>query len=392
MAAKQSRKGPLVGIRVLELGGVGPGPFACMLLADLGAEVVRIDRPPAGYDGGAPVESRFNLLQRSRRSLGLDLKADGAKDIVLRLARESDVVIEGFRPGVAERLGLGPKACMAENPRLVYGRMTGWGQDGPLARQPGHDINYVSLSGVLGAIGEAGGPPVIPLNLGGDFGGGSLYLVMGVLSALIECRTSGYGQVVDAAMIDGSSSLMTLFHGLTASGYWQDQRGVNRLDSGAPWYSVYETSDGQWMSIGASETRFWRKACTVLGLVPEDMPDQHDQSRWPELKAKLAARFGEKTREEWTQLAEKADACISPVMSLGEVSRHPHLQARNTFVEVGDIEQPAPAPKFSRTPGAIQNSPPTIGADTLAVLTEWGFELEEVQAYRKRGAIFESSG
>ena len=382
--------GPLAGIRVVELGGVGPGPFACMLLADLGAEVVRIDRPPAGYDGGAPVENRFNLLQRSRRSVALDLKHEAAREVVLRLVERADVVVEGFRPGVAERLGLGPETCLDVNPRLVYGRMTGWGQDGPLATDPGHDINYISLTGVLAAVGEAGGPPVIPLNLGGDFGGGSLYLAMGLLAALLERQHSGTGQVVDAAMVDGSASLTTLFHGLMASGYWQDRRGVNRLDAGAPWYNVYETADGRWVSIGANETRFWHNALDVLGLAARDLPDQHDQSRWPELKAVLAERFRTRSRDEWAALADGRQACISPVLSLGEAASHPHLRRRGTFVDVDGITQPAPAPRFSRTPGAIQNPPPGTGADTDAVLDEWGFGHDEIRRYRAQGAIHDS--
>jgi alpha-methylacyl-CoA racemase len=387
MAEEGPSAGPLAGIKVLELGGVGPGPFACMLLADLGADVVRIDRSPAGYDGGAPVDTRFNLLHRGRRSIALDLKHDGAKNIILRLVRDVDVLVEGFRPRVAERLGLGPEACLDVNPRLVYGRMTGWGQDGPLADEPGHDINYISLSGVLNAVGRAGDPPAIPLNLGGDFGGGSLYLVMGVLAAIVERQRSGYGQVVDAAMIDGSSSLTTLFHGLIASGYWRDERGVNRLDSGAPWYNVYETSDRRWISIGANETRFWHNAIELLGLDKRELPHQHDQSRWPELKELLGARFRTKTRDEWMTLAEGRQACISPVLSFTEAPAHPHTRARGTFVDVQGIVQPAPAPRFSRTPGVIRNPPPLAGADTDVVLGEFGFSVEEIERYREQGAI-----
>lgn len=392
MTDAPQRSGPLAGIRVLELGGVGPGPFACMLLSDLGAEVVRIDRPPSGYDGGAPVDHRFNLLQRGRRSIALDLKQDSARDIVLRLVRSADVLIEGFRPGVAERLGLGPEACHEVNPRLIYGRMTGWGQDGPLAQEPGHDINYISLTGILNAVGEAGGPPVIPLNLGGDFGGGSLYLVVGVLSALVERQSSGLGQVIDAAMVDGSASLTTLFHGLLASGYWKDERGVNRLDSGAPWYHVYETSDGKWVSIGANEARFWKNAVSVLGLEWEDLPDQHDQSEWPRLQRVLADRFRTRTRDEWAALAAGREACISPVLSFGEAAAHPHLRERGTLVDRGGIVQPAPAPRFSRTPGRIQNAPRGLGADTDMVLEEWGISAAEIQTYRAEGAIYRPAG
>lgn len=384
------RKGPLAGIRILELGGVGPGPFACMLLADLGAEVVRIDRP-AGYDGGAPVDTRFNLLQRGRRSIALDLKNDAAKQAVLRLVGSADAVVEGFRPGVAERLGLGPDACLEVNPRIVYGRMTGWGQDGPLAEEPGHDINYISLTGVLHAVGQAGGPPVPPLNLAGDFGGGSLYLVMGILAALLERQTSGRGQVVDAAMVDGSASLMTLFYGLFASGYWKDERGVNRLDSGAPWYGVYRTADDRWMSIGSNEARFWANALRVLGLEGEELPHQHDESGWPELRRLLEERILTRTRDEWSALAEGQDACFTPVLSLTEAPEHPHLVARETFIDVEGIVQPAPAPRFSRTPGAVQNPPPIAGADTDAVLADWGFDDAEVARLREVGAIHEAA-
>ncbi|VWB29094.1 CaiB/BaiF CoA transferase family protein [Burkholderia metallica] len=379
-------KGPLAGIRIVELGGVGPVPFCCMLLSDLGADIIRIDRPP-GYDGGQPGDPRFNLLNRGRRSAAFDLKQPEAAGAVLKLVARADVLVEGFRPGVAEKLGLGPDACLAANPALVYGRMTGWGQDGPLAQAPGHDINYISLSGVLHAVGAAGGPPVIPLNLAGDFGGGSLYLALGVVSALFESRRSGIGQVVDAAMVDGSASLMTLFYGMFASGYWKDERGSNRLDSGAPWYNVYETKDGRWVSVGSNETRFWRNTLALLGLPEGDMPDQHDRARWPEIHAKFAAIFRTRTRDEWCALAEGRDVCIAPVMSLTEAPTHPHLRARQTFVERDGVVQPAPAPRFSRTPGAIQSSPARPGEHTDAVLADWGFTPAELATLRETGAI-----
>lgn len=378
--------GPLAGIRVLELGGIGPGPFACMLLADLGAEVVRIDRP-AGFDGGAPVAERFNLLHRGRRSIALDLKHESARAAVLRLVRAADIVIEGFRPGVAERLGLGPDDCRDANPAVVYGRMTGWGQSGPLAAEPGHDINYISLTGMLHAIGPKGGPPAIPLNIGGDFGGGSLYLIMGVLAAFIERQRSGLGQVVDAAMLDGSASLMTIFYGLLASGYWKDERAANRLDSGAPWYGVYRTADDQWLSIASNETRFYRNALRVLGLADEHLPDQHDRARWPEVRRIFEQRIRTRTRDEWMSLAAGQDACFTPVLSMAQAPTHPHAAARGTFVEVDGIVQPAPAPRFSRTPGAIRNPPPAPGADTQDVLTEWGFSPADVASLRQAGAI-----
>ncbi|MFF1690161.1 MULTISPECIES: CaiB/BaiF CoA transferase family protein [unclassified Streptomyces] len=379
-------KGPLAGIRIVELGGVGPVPFCSMLLSDLGADIIRIDRPP-GYDGGAPVDPRFNLLNRGRRSAALDLKNKEAVGAVLKLVRDADALIEGFRPGVAEKLGLGPDDCLAVNQALVYGRMTGWGQDGPLAQAPGHDVNYVSLTGVLHSIGTAGGPPTIPLNLTGDFGGGSLFLALGVVSALLESRSSGQGQVIDAAMVDGSASLMTLVYGLRAAGYWNDERGTNRLDSGAPWYDVYETKDGRWLSVGSTEARFWRNTLRVLGLREDDMPDQHDRSRWPEMREKLAAVFGTRTRDEWCALAEGQEVCIAPVLSLAEAPHHPHLRDRGTFVEVEGVVQPAPAPRFSRTPGAIQSPPAEPGQHTDEVLGDWGFTPDELAALRMAGAI-----
>ncbi|MFF9505141.1 CaiB/BaiF CoA transferase family protein [Streptomyces sp. NPDC014656] len=383
---KSRASGPLAGVKIIELGGVGPVPFCCMLLSDMGADIIRIDRP-AGYDGGAPVDPRFNLLNRGRRSAGLDLKKREAVEAVLGLVRAADVLVEGFRPGVAEKLGLGPEDCLAVNPALVYGRMTGWGQEGPLAHDPGHDVNYVALTGVLHSIGPAGGPPTIPLNLAGDLGGGSLYLALGVLSALLESRGSGRGQVVDAAMVDGSASLMTLFYGLRAAGYWSDERGTNRLDSGAPWYDVYETADGRWLSIGSNEARFWRNTLRVLGLSEDEVPDQHDRSRWPEMRATLAGAVRTRTRDEWTELAARQEVCFAPVLSMAEAPHHPHLRERGTFVEVAGVVQPAPAPRFSRTPGAIQCPPPHPGQDTDAVLADWGLSAADLTALRSAGAI-----
>jgi alpha-methylacyl-CoA racemase len=382
----ENAQGPLAGIRIVELGGVGPAPFCCMLLADLGADIIRIDRPP-GYDGGAPVEHRFNLLHRGRRSAALDLKKREATDAVLKLVRSADALIEGFRPGVAEKLGLGPDACLAVNPALVYGRMTGWGQDGPLAQAPGHDINYISLTGVLHSVGRAQGGPAIPLNLAGDFGGGSLYLALGVVSALLERQRSGKGQVIDAAMVDGSASLMTLFYGLRAGDYWRDERGVNRLDSGAPWYNVYETKDGRWVSLGSNEARFWRNTLALLDLREDQMPAQHDRAQWPAVHAIFAARFRTRTRDEWCALAQGREVCIAPVLSMAEAPDHPHLRARETFVVNDGVTQPAPAPRFSRTPGAIQRPPPAPGENTDAVLADWGFKPEELSALREAGAV-----
>lgn len=379
-------QGPLSGVRIVELGGVGPVPFCCMLLSDLGADVIRIDRPP-GYDGGVPGDPRFNLLNRGRRSAALDLKRPDAAAAVLKLAAKADALVEGFRPGVAEKLGLGPDACLAANPALVYGRMTGWGQDGPLAQAPGHDINYISLTGVLHAVGHAEGPPAIPLNLAGDFGGGSLYLALGMVSAILESRRSGQGQVIDAAMVDGSASLMTLFYGLLASGYWKDQRGSNRLDSGAPWYNVYETKDGRWLSVGSNEARFWRNTLELLGLTAADMPDQHDTSRWPEVHERLAAIIRTRTRDEWCALAEGREVCFAPVLSMTEAPTHAHLRARGTFVERDGVVQPAPAPRFSRTPGAIQRPPAKPGEHTDEALRDWGFSDVELDALRESRVI-----
>jgi alpha-methylacyl-CoA racemase len=382
----EKARGPLAGVRIVELGGIGPGPFCCMLLADLGADVIRIDRPP-GHDGGAPIDARFDLLNRGRRSALMDLKKPEAVAAVLRLVREADALIEGFRPGVAERLGLGPEACHAVNPRLVYGRMTGWGQDGPLAQAPGHDIDYISLTGVLHSVGRAGEAPAIPLNLAGDFGGGSLYLALGVVSAILECRGSGRGQVVDAAMVDGSASLMTLIYGMHAAGYWHDERGSNRLDSGAPFYNVYETKDGKYVGIGANERRFYRSALELLGLQEADLPEQHDRSGWPVLRERFAAVFRTRTREEWVALAAGTQSCIAPVLSLAEAPQHPHLRARATFVEVDGVVQPAPAARFSRTPGAIQRPPARPGEHTDEVLRDWGFSAAQLEALHAAGAV-----
>ena len=380
------RQGPLAGLKVVEVGGVGPAPFCAMLLADLGAEVVRIDRKNAS-ESGFPVDRRFEFVFRSRRSIALDLKKPEAVEVVKRLTRQADILIEGFRPGVMERLGLGPDTCLELNPRLVYGRMTGWGQTGPLALGPGHDINYIALSGALHAIGHKDGPPEIPLNLIGDFGGGAMYLAFGIMSALFEARNSGHGQVVDAGMLDGTTSLMTMIYGLFASGYWSDQRGSNRLDSGAPWYSVYETSDGRHVAVGSTEASFYKNTVRLLGLDPEDFADQHDKSGWPRMKEAFAEAFKTKTRDEWCKVFEGADACFSPVLSLAEAPTHPHQIARGNFVECAGLMQPAPAPRFSRTQARIQSPPAKVGEHTGEVLGEWGFRDAEVKKLRQVGAI-----
>ena len=378
--------GPLAGIKIVEMGGIGPGPFAAMLLADMGAEVIRLDRTEA-VDLGLKSDPRFNLLHRSRRSVALDLKRAEGVETALRLIAAADAVIEGFRPGVMERLGLGPDVCLARNPKLVYGRMTGWGQDGPLAQAAGHDINYISLVGVLHSIGRSDGGPVPPLNLVGDFGGGALYLVTGVLAALIEAARSGKGQVVDAAMVDGAASLMTPFFGLRAAGLWRDQRGDNFLDTGAPWYEVYETKDGAHVSIGAIEGRFYAELLKRTGVDPASLPPQNDRAGWPKIRARLKEVFRTKTREEWRALLEGSDACFAPILSLAEVAAHPHNQARGTFVEVDGVVQPAPAPRFSRTPSQIQSCPAEPGQHTEAALKDWGFSTAEVAALKAAKAI-----
>lgn len=366
------RQGPLRGVRVVELAGLGPGPFAAMLLADLGADVVRIDRP--GTTGlPVPMPPEVDLLRRGRPSVALDLKhPDGIATAQALIAR-ADVLIEGFRPGVAERLGLGPDECLAANPRLVYGRMTGWGQHGPLSQSAGHDITYLAVTGALSAIGRAGGPPQVPLNLVGDFGGGALYLVAGVLAALLEARTSGQGQVVDAAIVDGTAHLSTMLTGLVSAGLWSQARGMNLFDTGAPFYDVYETADGGWMAVGPLEKAFYAEMVDRLGIADRAPADHLDPRQWPQLRPLLAEAFRARSRDDWAALFEGTDACVSPVLSYAEAPEHPHLAARGTYVEHHGVVQPAPAPRFSRTPAALSTPPPLrAGADTRAALEAWG--------------------
>ncbi|WP_347353342.1 CaiB/BaiF CoA-transferase family protein [Intrasporangium sp.] len=380
------RSGPLTAVRVVELAGIGPGPFACMLLADLGADVIRIDRP-GGTPLPLPVPPEADLLRRGRPSVALDLRHPDGPATVLRLVEAADALVEGFRPGVAERLGLGPDVCLGRNPRLVYGRMTGWGQSGPLARSAGHDNDYIAITGALAAIGPAGGPPQLPLNLLGDFGGGAMYLVMGLLAGLLEARTSGRGQVVDAAIVDGTAHLATMVAGLVGSGVWSTQRGTNALDGSLPWYSVYEARDGGWLAVGALEEPFWDALLDGLGLTGA-VPDRRDPSTWPALRALLADRFRTRTRDEWAGTFEGTDACVAPVLDLTEAPRHPHLVARGTYAERDGLVQPTPAPRFSRTPGALSTPPPIPGSDTRQALTAWG--IGDVDALIASGAAVQS--
>ena len=380
--------GPLVGVKVLELAGIGPGPFCGMLLADMGADVLRVDRLQDS-DLGLPVEPKYDIMARGRRSIALDLKQSASVNVVLGLAAKADALIEGFRPGVTERLGLGPEACLACNPRLVYGRITGWGQDGPLAQAAGHDINYIALSGALHAIGRKDAP-IPPLNLVGDFGGGGMVLAFGVACALFEARASGKGQVIDAAMTEGALSLMAIFFGRMAAGIWRDEREVNALDGGAPWYGVYATADGKHVAVGSIEGRFYAELLARLGLEASTLPGQHDEKRWPELRAAFTAAFKAKTRDEWCRLMEGSDVCFAPVLSMTEAPHHPHNRAREAFVEIDGVIQPAPAPRFSRTPGSVARGAPARGQGGAEALTDWGFNASEIAAFRTAGAIFDT--
>lgn len=376
--------GPLNGLRVIEVVGIGPCPFAAMMLADMGAEVIRVDRA----DGKAMAypDPSADYLARSRRSLALDLKSEAGRNLLLRLLESSDALLEGYRPGVMERLKVGPEECLERNPRLVYGRMTGWGQEGPLAKAPGHDINYIALSGALHAIGREGAPPTPPLNLVGDFGGGGMLLALGVLAALLESSRSGQGQVVDAAMVDGASLLMAPLYGAHALGGWKE-RGTNMLDGGAPFYDVYETSDGEWISVGSLEPQFYAELHRKLGLDPADFPPQMDARGWPALRDTLTKLFRTQTRDEWCEILQNAEVCFAPVLSMGEAPDHPHNVARETFVEVDGRVQPAPAPRFSRTTTAISRGPSRPGEHTDEILRDLGVTEEEVAQLREGGAI-----
>ena len=381
--------GPLEGVRIIELAGIGPAPFCAMLLSDMGAEVIRVDRAAnVGHDIGREGEDpRFGLLQRGRRNIAVDLKNPAAVDAVLRLIDRADALVEGFRPGVMERLGLGPDICLPRNPKLVYGRMTGWGQDGPIAHTAGHDINYIALSGALHSIGETGGPPVPPLNLVGDFGGGALYLAMGVLAGIISARASGQGQVIDCSMVEGSASLMTMMYAALASGAWTEERGKNRTDGGAHYYQVYETRDGEHVAVGSIEPQFYALLLKHTGLAGESLPEQTDRACMAGQAARLASIFKTKTRAEWTQIMEQTDICFAPVLRMSEALDHPHNRHRESFVEVDGIPQPAPAPRFLGTPSHVQRPPARIGEHTGAVLRDWGFSTDEVAALHHSGAV-----
>ena len=377
--------GPLAGLRVVEFEAIGPGPFAGMMLADMGADVLLLDRP-VDADLGIGQQRRFDVMRRGRRSLVVDLKTPAGIATALRVCDRADALIEGFRPGVMERLGLGPDVVLARNPRLVYGRMTGWGQRGPLAERAGHDIDYIAVAGVLNAIGRAGDAPLPPLNLVGDFGGGGLLLAFGIACGVIEARTSGRGQVVDAAMVDGAALLAAMFSGFMASGIWRDERGTNILDSGAPWYDTYETRDGRHVAVGAIEAKFYAELLARLDLDAALAKTQHDRTTWPALRETLAARFRERTRDEWAAVFADADACVAPVLTFAESRAHPQIVARGGAIEIDGVAQPAPAPRFARTPGAATRPPPERGSGGAEALAEWGFGAEEIAALRAPGS------
>jgi alpha-methylacyl-CoA racemase len=379
--------GPLAGIKVLEFEAIGPGPFCGMMLADMGADVLLVDRPDDPRLGFGR-DRWFDVMMRGRRSATLDLKSKDGTAAALALAGKADAIIEGFRPGVMERLGLGPDVLLKQNPKLVYGRMTGWGQDGPLAPRAGHDINYIALTGVLHAIGRAGGAPVPPLNLVGDFGGGGMLLAFGIASALVEAQRSGKGQVVDAAMVDGASLLAAMFSGMLAAGRWSETRGANVLDTGAPWYDTYETKDGKHVAIGSIEPKFYEELMVRLGLQGRDLPAQMDRKGWPALRKTFSEKFREKTRDEWCTVFDGSDACFAPVLTFAEARAHPHNAARKNSVLSGKVEQPAPAPRFSRTPGAIRGPAPERGEGGGQALKDWGFSDADISSLKTKGLGF----
>jgi alpha-methylacyl-CoA racemase len=375
--------GPLQGVRVIEFGGIGPGPFCAMMLSDMGAEVIRIERK--GHV--ARTIPKYDVMMRNRRSVSINLRKPEGTAAALRMVAQVDVLQEGFRPGVMEKLGLGPDVCLERNPRLVYGRMTGWGQEGPLAKVAGHDINYISLSGALHTFGRKGQTPVAPLNLVGDFGGGGMLLAFGIVCALFEAQKSGKGQVIDAAMVDGSAALMAMIYGLRASGFWADVRGINMLDSGSHFYDAYETADGKYISVGSIEPQFYELLLQHTGIDDPDFQNQMDQDKWPLFKEKLSEIFKTKTRDEWCDIMEGTDVCFAPILSLDEAPEHPQNKARKTFIEVDGVRQPAPTPRFSRTPPEIKQPPPTPGEHTEAVLRDFEFSDKEIETLKAAEAI-----
>jgi len=381
--------GPLSGIKIVEIAGIGPGPYGAMLLADLGADVIRIDRSSGvnAFGQGPDAEPPADILARGRRSVAVDLKHPDGVATVLDLVAEADVLLEGFRPGVMERLGLGPDVCLERNPKLVYGRMTGWGQEGPYASAAGHDINYIALAGALEPLGRAGEQPTPPLNLVGDFGGGGMMLAFGVCAALVEVARSGEGQVIDAAMIDGAASLMTMTWSFKHMGIWADERGTNMLDTGAHFYDTYETADGKYISIGSIEPQFYAELLRLTGIDPESLPKQMDKSQWPALKERFAEVFKTKTRDEWSELMEHTDVCFAPVLAMDEAPEHPHIAQRETFTTVAGLVQPAPVPRFSRTPGSIERPPPHAGQHTDEALAAWGISEDRIAELRESKAI-----
>ena len=378
--------GPLSGITIIELAGIGPGPFAGMLLSDMGATVIRVERSQA-VRGGDPANPPKDISNRGRLSIGVDLKNPEGVEVIMRLVEKADALFEGFRPGVTERLGLGPEDCLARNPKLVYGRMTGWGQSGPYSQAAGHDINYIALAGALEPIGRAGHAPVPPLNLVGDFGGGGMFLAFGLVCGILEAHRSGKGQVVDAAMVDGAATLMTMFHAFNAMGAWRPERGTNLLDTGAHFYDVYECADGTYISLGSIEPQFYAELRRLAGLEGAEWDAQMDRSQWPALKVKLQALFRSKTRDEWCALMEHSDVCFAPVLSIADAPKHPHNVARSTFVEVAGVTQPAPAPRFSRTVPVISSPPSHPGQNTADVLALAGYDAAAIDRLQSTGAV-----
>jgi alpha-methylacyl-CoA racemase len=376
----------LQGVKIVELAGIGPGPFAGMLLSDMGADIVRVDRAgqvnPASF--GKP---NLEPLYRGRRSIGVDLKKPEGVEVVLRLVEQADALVEGYRPGVTERLGLGPDVCLARNPKLVYGRMTGWGQDGPMAQAAGHDINYIALAGALAHFGRAGGKPTPPINLVGDFGGGGMFMAFGVVCGILEAQRSGKGQVLDVAMIDGSAILMTMMWGLKQIGFWDESLGVNVLDTGAPFYDTYETADGKFISLGSLEPQFYAELIERLGLAGDDLPQQMDRTGWDTLRARFTVLFKTKTRDEWDAVLAGSDACYAPVLTMSEATENEHIKARNTIIERGGVPQPAPAPRFSRTAPRVERDAPWPGQHTDEALADWGIAADEITKLHETGAI-----